>query len=95
MINMQDEFEEAVESHNINKIKLLMRDVRVDPTYLDNCYVAWIYYEKFNPDFIEIENEMLELFWSDRRVKSSLQKDRPEIYRELIKKDVNNKVSEF
>ena len=72
---------------NKNVISLLLDDKRVDPSEHNNWLIENAYRKK--------DKNLVNLLWKDKRVKSTLQNNYPELYKKLIKKDIENKVNKF
>jgi hypothetical protein len=72
---------------NKKVISLILEDNRVDPSEHNNWIIENAYRRK--------DQNLVNLLWNDKRVKSTLQNNHPELYSELIKKDILNKVGDF
>ena len=71
----------------IDIVKLLLNTPRVNPAYLTNWAIINAYNNK--------HNNVVQLLWKDKRVKTTLQKDKPELYEKLKKEEIQRKVKEF
>jgi hypothetical protein len=66
-------------------IKLLLSDSRVNPS--ENC--------NLNIKLIQHDAELVNLLWTNKKIKNTLKDDYPELYKTLIKQDIKNKIKEF
>jgi ankyrin repeat protein len=76
----------ATQGH-IDIVKLLLNDPRINPAMDNNLTTRHIV--GYN------QPEILELLWGNEKIKSTLQQDDYELYSELTKQDIKNKISEF
>jgi hypothetical protein len=77
----------AAESGCLEIVRLLLNDPRVDPSDSSNYAIKLAHHNS--------ATETVELLWSDQRVKDTLKKDKIELYNQLMKEDIKNKISEF
>jgi hypothetical protein len=68
-------------------IELLLTDLRVNPSDGDNFAIV----EAYNHNF----PKTVQLLWSDKRIKDTLNSQKPELYEILKKQDIENKISDF
>jgi ankyrin repeat protein len=71
--------------HNI--VKLLLNDERINPTVEKNQAIINAFKGRYR--------KTVKLLWDDTRVKNTLKKDYIDLYNELVKNDIKNKVKEF
>ena len=72
---------------HIEIVKLLLNDTRVDPSDYNNYALQ---YAKQHAHL-----NIVHLLWKDKRIKESLVIDNNDLYNELKKQDIENKVTEF
>ena len=77
----------ASNSGFIDIIKLLLNDNRIDASQGNNWAIRSSYKRK--------QYHSVLVLWQDERVKKSLQNDDLKLYKELLKKDIKLKLSEF
>ena len=87
LIGIQKRFYKAIENNNINNVKLLLNDKRVDPSD-DNNWAIKLASQNGHVDIVN-------LLWQDQRIKNSLENDDKELYNKLIKNDIKDKVKDF
>lgn len=98
----------ASTSGHFDIVKLLLDDKRVDPTDNRNWTIQSTYKKAYydildsvnkkNFNIFSFNNEyvnIIKLLWKDERVKSSLKNDDDELYEELIKQDISDKIEGF
>ena len=83
----KDYFIYAIKTNDIFYMKLLIKKERVDPSFSDN-YPIRLAFKKGYVDSID-------LLWKDNRVKKSLKLRYTQIYNELMKVEVENKLVSF
>jgi hypothetical protein len=71
----------------IGFMELLLNDPRVNPSDDKNAAIHLAYYNK--------HDDCIALLWSDKRVRNTLLNDFPDIYNELIQKDIKEKLADF
>ena len=77
----------SCKKEHIEIIKLLLLSGRVNPSDKNNlCIKMSRGYNNFN---------IIELLWSDQRVKDTLLNDSINLYNELVKIDINKKLTSF
>ena len=84
---MQEHFYSAIENNNIESVIFLLKNENV----ISNHYMN-------NPIYLSNESghyDIVQLLWNDKCVKNTLKIDKPNLYEQLIKQDINNKVREF
>ena len=86
-MDKQKEFKIAIENNDINKVKILLKNKKVDPSEYNNLAIRTAAYK----GYFDIVN----LLWNDKRVKNTLKKDNLPLYNQLIKEDIKNKVIKF
>jgi ankyrin repeat protein len=77
----------ATQNKHNHIVKLLHKDGRMNPAYCGNEAIT----VANNQD----NQELVDLFWSDKRVKDTLKEDRYDLYNKLIQKDIKNKIKNF
>jgi hypothetical protein len=95
-----EEFEPSAEDFNyairyaslnghLEVVKLLLKDNRVDPSSSD-CEAL------YSADFYQY-HEIVDLLWKDKRVKQFIdkEKNKPEFYDDMIKRNINKKIESF
>lgn len=75
---------------NINIVDLLLNDSRVDPSDDQNACIRG-----FSGLGFETNYDNISLLWKHNKIKESLKYDDFDLYERLMKKEVNNKLSEF
>jgi hypothetical protein len=71
----------------VELVEILLNDPRVNPSVNKNLPLRLAYKQE--------NREIVFLLWNDIRVKNTLQKDHPNIYEELKKQDIQDKISQF
>jgi ankyrin repeat protein len=77
----------AVQYDHFEVISLLLKEPLIDPVGICNIPIKSAYFNR--------NNKNLDLLWSHKKVKESLEKDDFQIYTELIKKDIIIKIKSF
>lgn len=98
----------ASTSGHFEMVKLLLNDKKVNPadnrnwtiqsTYKKAYYDILDSVNKKNFNIFSFNNKyinIVKLLWRDERVKNSLKNDDDELYNELIKQDISNKIELF
>lgn len=98
----------ASTSGHFEMVKLLLNDKKVNPadnrnwtiqsTYKKAYYDILDSLNKKNFNIFSFNNEyvnIIKLLWRDERVQSSLKNDDNELYNELIKQDISDKIGGF
>jgi hypothetical protein len=80
-------FETSVLYQQSHIVELLLKDKRVDPSFNSNRCIIMCSDDG--------NLEIVDLLWKDKRVKDTLQNDYKELYDQLIKKDIKNKIELF
>lgn len=75
----------AAQHDHIEIVKLLLNDKRVDPSDNENLAIS----------LAKGNDEIVHLLWKDKRVKNTLDFDDPELYNELIRFNIKEKVENF
>ena len=83
----QEEFNDAVKRNRIKIVKLLIKDKNVDPSYCSNSAICNSFYRGYT--------DIIDFLIKDSRVKNTLKNDNLEIYNNLLKFVVQNKIGEF
>ena len=86
-MTQQDKFNEAIRDNNIKQIELLLNDKRIDPSNLNNFAIRFASENG--------QTEIVNLLWSNQRIKDTLQNDNLELYNHMITKETINKLDEF
>jgi hypothetical protein len=74
----------AAEGGYIDIVKILLNDKRVNPTDVQNYAIRRT-----------TDEAMIQFLWNEPRIHNSLRNDNYELYSELIKKDIKNKIKDF
>ena len=117
-MDIQEQFYDYIEKNDINNVKLLLKDKRVNPSDRNN----WAIQLASQNGYFDIFKLLLEdnrvdpsdknncaiilashnghvaivnLLWQDQRVKDTLKVDDKELYNELIKNDIKEKIEVF
>ena len=87
-MDIQIKFYKAIKNNDINNVKLLLKDKRVNPSDYNNVSIIKASEKKYF--------NIINILWKDKRVKTSLKEDCFELYEILIKKDkIKEKVEVF
>ena len=71
----------------IDIVKLLLNDKRVNPSINANIAIKMAFQNK--------HFDIVNILWQDQRVKDALKIDDKELYNELIKNDIKDKIEDF
>jgi hypothetical protein len=83
----QEEFIVAIINNNIDKIKILLKNIKVNPSEENNKIIKYSYKNK--------NINIVDLLWNEKRVKNTLKNDDLILYNELMKKDIADKIGNF
>ena len=86
-MNIQEKFYKAIKNNDINNVELLLKNEKINPSK-DNNYAVQLASENGHIDIVN-------LLWQDQRVKDTLKVDDKELYNELIKNDIKDKIEDF
>ena len=105
-MNSQDQFDNFNENNDINKLRILLNVfyVSIKNNNIENINF-FLNNSRFNPAInrnngirMAADNELyniVNLLWQDQRVKDTLKVDDKELYNELIKNDIKEKIEVF
>ena len=77
----------SAEAGCLDIVKLLLEDSRVDPSDDNNYAIKLAHKNKYT--------NIVEILWNEKCVKNTLKQDNLELYNNLMRKDIKNKVDEF
>tara|TARA_Y100000034_G_scaffold99524_1_gene122299 strand:- start:350 stop:610 length:261 start_codon:yes stop_codon:yes gene_type:complete len=86
-MDIQEQFYDYIEKNDINNVKLLLNDKRVDPSDRNNWAIRFAFKNK--------HFDIVNLLWQDQRIKNSLKNHDEELYNQLVKQDTKEKVDKF
>ena len=105
-MNSQDQFDNFNENNDINKLRILLNVfyVSIKNNNIENINF-FLNNSRFNPATnrnngirMAADNELyniVNLLWQDQRIKDTLENDNKELYNELIKNDIKDKIEDF
>ena len=86
-MDIQEKFYKTIKNNDINNVELLLKNEKINPSK-DNNYAVQLASENGHIDIVN-------LLWQDQRVKDTLKVDDKELYNELIKNDIKEKIEVF
>ena len=85
-MNIYDKLMHYIEQNDIENIKLILKDKVFDPSDNENIAISLAKEKNYN---------IVYLLWEDKRVKNTLGFDDPELYNELIRLYIKEKIEAF
>lgn len=80
-------FYKAIKENNTKDLISILEDRTVNASFNANSPIYYAHDKNLT--------EIVDILWDQKSIKDSLLKDKPDLYRILIKKDIKEKISKF